>query len=141
MRNKIAGKNDGINKKEPSTTEYKPKKNIFRRIKSVLKQKSNLYIRKFKANKKASITFLTGIFAFAICLCLLSNIQVGYAVVFNDKTIGFVSEKYSTELAINEIYSDIETYAPDEDIIFMAFTFPVLSKCGPAHKSTKSPCS
>ena len=116
MRNKIAGKNDGINKKEPSTTEYKPKKNIFRRIKSVLKQKSNLYIRKFKANKKASITFLTGIFAFAICLCLLSNIQVGYAVVFNDKTIGFVSEKYSTELAINKIYSDIETYAPDEDI-------------------------
>lgn len=114
MRNKIASSGDGINKKEPSTTENKSKSNIFSRTKSVLKSKFNIYIRKFKADKKASIAFLSGIFAFAICICLLSGIQVGYAVVFNNETIGFVSEKYSTQLAINQIYSDIEKYAPDQ---------------------------
>lgn len=116
MRNKIAGSGDGINQKDPSANEYKPKRNIFKRLTSVLKYKTNTYIRKFKANKKASVAFLSGVFAFAVVLCLLSNIQVGYAVVFNNQTIGFVSEKYSTELAINEIYSDIEAYAPDDNI-------------------------
>ena len=35
---------------------------------------------------------------------------------------------------------DVEKTFTDEDNIFIAFTFPVLSKCGPAHKSTNSPC-
>lgn len=116
MRNKIAGNGDGINKQEPSTTEYKPKSNFSKKIKAVLKHKTNTYIRKFQANKKTSIVFITGVVAFSVCLCLLSNIQIGYAVVFNDQTIGFVSEKYSTEQAINQIYSDIENYASEKNI-------------------------
>lgn len=115
MRKKIAGSTDGINKQEQSAGTEQKKESVLKRIFSRIKGKFSYYKNKIKANKKTAIVYLSGICTFGICICILSNIQVGYAVVFNNQTIGFVSEKYSTQLAINNIYSDIEEYATEED--------------------------
>lgn len=118
MRKKIAGSTDGINKQEQSaSTNTEKKPNIFSRIHSWLKGVTNKYVLKFKANRKTAIAYISGLCTFGICICILSNIQIGYAVVFNNETIGYVSEKYATELALDTIYSDIETYATEEDNI------------------------
>lgn len=112
MRKKIVGSSDGATTTpQPNPDKSKKSNNIFKKISKKLKR----YIKIFKANKKRAIAFSLSLLIFSVCLCLLSNIQVGYAVVFNNKTIGFVSEKYSTQLAIDSIYSDIENYATEED--------------------------
>lgn len=118
MRNKIASTNDGTN---ISTNNKPEKKSVFSgNIKKRLKQSFKNIKNSYKRNKKHAFIFLSAGLVFIFCICLLSNIQVGYAVVFNNETIGFVSEKYSTQAAIDEIYADIEHFTDGNYVMEMS---------------------
>lgn len=119
MRNKIAGPDDEINeihltestKEKETETEGKPLQKKETGFSLFFKQFRKKVRKLFTFDKKTLAIFTAGICVFVVLTVLLSNIQIGYAVVLNDKTIGFVSEKYSAQQTINNIYSDIENLA------------------------------
>ena len=69
-----------------------------------------------KRNSVAAKSTVIGFFVFAVILAVVSNVKVGYAVVFNNKTIGYVAQKDVTRAKIDNIYKEI-TDSVEEDAV------------------------
>lgn len=72
------------------------------------------YLKKNSAVTKSTII---GFFVFAVILALVSNVKIGYAVVFNDKTIGYVAQKDAARAKIDDIYAEITGAVEDGTVI------------------------
>ncbi|MBQ2896927.1 MAG: peptidoglycan DD-metalloendopeptidase family protein [Clostridia bacterium] len=78
-----------------------------------------------KANSVAAKSTAIGFFVFAVILTIIANVQVGYAVVFNNKTIGYVSEKDATLGKIDGIIKELsDSIEGEKDIDISADLVP-----------------
>lgn len=76
----------------------------------------SLFKEYVRANRRNVKIFSTGIIFFVVILGIISNVKMGYAVVFNDQTIGYVKEKDKAETVISSIKNELSVYAGGEDI-------------------------
>ncbi len=84
-------------------------------------QKAIEYI---KDNSTVAKSTVIGFFVFAVILAIVSNIQVGYAVVFNDKTIGYVAHKDTALEKIDFICKEITDNIADTETNVTASLVP-----------------
>lgn len=70
-----------------------------------------------KRNAVAAKSTVIGFFVFAVILALVSSVKVGYAVVFNNKTIGYVAQKDVTKVKIDSICKEITEATEDEGAV------------------------
>lgn len=74
------------------------------------------FINYIKKNSVVAKSTVIGFFVFAVILAIVSNVQVGYAVVFNNKTLGYVAEKDSVQDKIDGIYQELAEAIDDESV-------------------------
>ncbi len=70
-----------------------------------------------KRNSVAAKSTVIGFFVFAVILAVVSNVKIGYAVVFNNKTIGYVAGKDFAREKIDNIYAEITGAVEDGAVI------------------------
>ena len=111
-RNKIATSESnslGSEAKETviaSSSEKKaPEKN-----KITLKEKYSNF-KAYLNKHKRPVKFVTiGCTIFVVILASISNMQIGYAVIYNDETIGYVTQRDDTKSKIEKISEDLAMY-------------------------------
>lgn len=92
---------------ESSENTASVKKIKIKKVPSKIKAAAQSFVDYIKRNSVAAKSTAIGFFVFALILAVISNVQIGYAVVFNNKTIGYVSQKDLAQSKIDGIYKEL----------------------------------
>lgn len=95
----------------------KAEKTKVKKAPSFISERFKGLVSYLKRNSVAVKSTVIGFFVFAVILALVSNVKVGYAVVFNNKTIGYVAQKDVTRAKIDDIYKEITDSIEDETVV------------------------
>ena len=98
-------------------TTVKAEKNKVKKAPCFISVQFNRLFTYLKKNSVAAKSTVIGFFVFAVVLALVANVKIGYAVVFNNKTIGYVAQKDSTREKIDGIYEELSNAIEDETVI------------------------
>lgn len=98
-------------------TTVKAEKTKVKKAPSFISVEFGRLVSYIKRNSVAAKSTVIGFFVFAVILALVANVKVGYAVVFNNKTIGYVAQKDVTRAKIDGIYKEITDAIQDETVV------------------------
>ena len=100
-------------------TTVKAEKTKVKKAPSFISVRFSGLVTYLKKNAASVRSVVVGFFVFAVILALVANVKVGYAVVFNNKTIGYVAQKDVTREKIDGIYAEITNAIKDETVVDM----------------------
>jgi len=114
-RNKIANQESPDLDKGKNTV--KAEKNKVKKSPSFISAQTGRLISYLKRNAVAVRSTVIGFFVFAVIIALVANVKVGYAVVFNNKTIGYVTQKDAANAKIEDICEELACAIKDEAVV------------------------